>query len=74
MPIYEYLCKKCGEKSEYLIRSSDQEPHCSCGSSQLERLMSTFAVSETGSNTNMACSDGNCGMPSSPCCSGMCGL
>jgi len=58
MPIFEYLCKECGNKSEYLIRTSDPEPQCSCGSNQLERLSSPFAVTGSGSNANMTCSDG----------------
>lgn len=46
MPIYEYLCPACGKKSSFLIRSHTGvfEPRCKhCGSTDLRRLLSTFA-------------------------------
>ncbi len=74
MPIYEYVCKKCGKKFEALIRSSNERVVCECGSSDLERVMSTFAVSGGEASNTGSCSDGTCGLPPSPCSSGMCGL
>ena len=74
MPIYEYLCETCGKTSEFLVRSSDTELKCSCGSNQMKRILSAFAVSEGNSGQSTGCSDGSCGIPSSPCASGMCGL
>ena len=45
MPIFEYLCKDCGHAFEGLVRPNDT-PECpSCRSQNLERLLSTFAVS-----------------------------
>ena len=47
MPIYEYRCNQCNRKSSHLFRSfSDtHQPACThCGSPDLVRLMSTFAV------------------------------
>lgn len=46
MPIYEYLCTVCGRKSSFLVKShtSTFEPRCShCDSTELRRLLSTFA-------------------------------
>lgn len=73
MPVYEYVCKDCRKKSEILIRNLEQKPQCECGSNQLEKVFSTFAVSEAGGASS--CSDGSCYLnTASPCASGMCGL
>jgi len=73
MPIFEYKCEDCGKKVEMLIRSSSDQPVCECGSKNLKKLFSAFAVSEKSSS----CASGSCGLPAagpSPCSSGMCGL
>ena len=47
MPIYEYRCKSCGRKSTRFLRSISKaiDPICShCGSADLSRLPSAFAV------------------------------
>ena len=47
MPIYEYRCNQCRRKSSHFFRSfSDtRQPVCThCGSPDLVRLMSTFAI------------------------------
>ena len=47
MPIYEYRCKTCGRKSTRFLRSISQtiDPTCAhCGSAELSRLPSAFAV------------------------------
>jgi putative FmdB family regulatory protein len=53
MPIYEYECRGCGRRFEYLVRPSaaaaDNSPACpSCHSQDLEKLLSSFAVSSAG--------------------------
>ncbi len=74
MPIFEYLCKRCGKKSEILIRNSEQKPQCECGSENLEKIFSSFAMPEASGHSG-GCADGSCRLqPSSPCASGMCGL
>jgi putative FmdB family regulatory protein len=41
MPIYEYLCRNCGERVEVLVRSDSGVPSCpQCGSSLSEKLFS----------------------------------
>lgn len=47
MPLYEYECRGCGHRFEALVRSSDKDkPACpSCRSSDLEQMLSLFAVS-----------------------------
>jgi len=74
MPLFEYDCKQCGKQFEFLIRNSSDEPVCECGSHDLKRVISSFAVTEGAPQVSGGCSDGTCGLPSSPCASGMCGM
>jgi putative FmdB family regulatory protein len=71
MPIFEFKCRKCGAKFEELLRSSDSSSvTCpDCGSSEIKRLMSTFACSGgSGFKTSIAGS-GGCGSCSGGSCS-----
>lgn len=55
MPLYDYLCKKCGNTFEKLrgISDSDSEIHCpKCASSEVERLLSTFSSAGCGPRSN----------------------
>jgi putative FmdB family regulatory protein len=45
MPIYEYRCLACGHQFEALVRAHDTPVCESCQSTELERLLSMFAVS-----------------------------
>lgn len=49
MPLYDFKCRACGEEFEALVRvppREDEGPACpSCRSTDLERLLSQFAVS-----------------------------
>ena len=50
MPIYEYKCKTCGRKTTRFLRSISQtiDPTCShCGSAELSRLPSSFAIHQS---------------------------
>ena len=48
MPIFEYICKKCDNRFELLVRAS-ASPQCpQCNSKKLEKQFSTFASSGTG--------------------------
>jgi putative FmdB family regulatory protein len=46
MPIYEYQCENCGERSSALLARFDSaDPACpACGEPRLRRLVSTFAT------------------------------
>jgi len=45
MPIYEYLCKQCGNQFEYLLLRSSAPARCpNCESAGLEQLISHCAV------------------------------
>lgn len=49
MPIYEYRCQNCGRKLSLLVRRREEAqvscPHC--GSADLKRLFSSFAIRRT---------------------------
>jgi putative FmdB family regulatory protein len=68
MPLFEYECRGCGRRFEYLTREG-QSPSCpSCKSDELQKLLSVFAVSggsgEKPFNAPGAC--GHCGDPRGP--------
>jgi putative FmdB family regulatory protein len=46
MPLYDFTCGSCGRVFEVLVRPGEETPVCpDCGSQQLERMLSNFAVS-----------------------------
>jgi len=52
MPIYEYICSKCGKEFEELIQHPDDEVKCPvCGSMETDKLFSLFARSCKGCET-----------------------
>jgi putative FmdB family regulatory protein len=44
VPIYDFQCRGCGHGFEALVRHNDAPTCPSCHGSDLERLLSTFAV------------------------------
>jgi putative FmdB family regulatory protein len=72
MPLYEYDCRDCGTHAEVLVRGHE-EPHCpACAGTNLERVLSTFAVTTGGRETSSAPAPcGRCGDPRGP---GACSL
>lgn len=50
MPIYEYECRKCGHRFEYLVLSSTPPAKCPvCNKKDLEQLISLSSVSSESS-------------------------
>ena len=50
MPLYEYQCNSCGERSEILQRASDSpSPHCPKCGGELKKLFSSPAIQFKGS-------------------------
>ena len=46
MPLYDFRCRACSHEFEALVRTGDKDPACpSCGSPDIERMLSSFAVS-----------------------------
>jgi len=74
MPIYEFVCRDCGEQFEWLTRN-DEKPSCpSCGRGSLTKQLSAPAVHTAGAS-QPACparEDGSCGV--SDCCGNRCNL
>ena len=49
MPIFEYRCSACREEFEHLVLRSSAPTDCpSCGSAELERVLSISSVSSDG--------------------------
>jgi putative FmdB family regulatory protein len=44
MPLYEYICRACTHRFEALVRDATAPGCPQCGSSNLERELSLFAV------------------------------
>ena len=62
MPLYEYRCKKCGHVTEVLEKADASGRHScdKCGSRQMVKLLSAFAVGGGGSSSSSSCPTGTC--------------
>jgi len=64
MPIYEYKCRKCGDKFEKLVRSSasEQQIKCpNCDSDQVERQISVCGfLGGSGDFSSVSSSSSSC--------------
>ncbi len=59
MPLFEYECGKCGRLFEELVMSAAQAVACpSCGSADIEKLISRIAKSCSGCSSS---GGGSCG-------------
>ncbi len=69
MPIFEYKCNDCGHVMEFLEKSDSAKKHtCErCSGSNLQKLLSSFAVGQSKSS-NQTCES----CPSGPCPTSMC--
>jgi len=45
MPLYDFHCRSCGHEFETLVRAGDSPSCPECRGVDLERLLSTFALS-----------------------------
>jgi len=45
MPLYDFRCRTCGHEFEALVRAADSPSCPECRGVDLERLLSTFALS-----------------------------
>lgn len=63
MPLYEYVCKKCGARFEEMttFAKADEMTCIECGSKKVERLASTFACSTDGGDLDQLPSCGTGG-------------
>ncbi|MCX6344289.1 MAG: zinc ribbon domain-containing protein [Armatimonadetes bacterium] len=72
MPIYEFICRLCEQQFEILTSvSKASEAECpKCGSKELKRLMSMFAVKISGGSSHSdcaGCSADHCGTSACGC-------
>jgi len=58
MPIYEFLCKKCGSRFEALVSlGGEKNVSCpACGNRTLEKLISSFGIGGSSSKLKTASS------------------
>ena len=70
MPIFEYKCSQCGHVMEVLHKSRNAEKvTCAkCGSSDLRKLLSGFAVGQSKASESPACDS----CSALPACGGGC--
>ena len=68
MPLYEYVCRACGEGFEALVRSWQESVACpACSAADVEKQLSSFAFtgSDGGSRSSVGggcgCGGGGCG-------------
>jgi putative FmdB family regulatory protein len=67
MPIYEYVCMACESHFEELVRG-DSEVSCpDCGTANVRKQFSVFAVHASGGQPSLGESAGG------GCCGGSCG-
>ena len=49
MPLFDYACKLCGHRFEFLVRSGGEPPACpECKSPEVEKQLSMFKVGPPG--------------------------
>ncbi|HET9783803.1 MAG TPA: zinc ribbon domain-containing protein [Terriglobales bacterium] len=75
MPMYEYVCRDCGQQFERLSwTAAPAAPACACGSRAVERIwFSRVAMGHTDGGASAADFAG-CGETGGGCCGGgMCG-
>ncbi len=70
MPLFEYECRGCGHRFEYLTREG-QSPSCpACKGAELQKLLSVFAAQSSGPGKSFSYPPtgpcGTCGDPRGP--------
>lgn len=74
MPLFEFVCRTCGELSELLVVGT-QKPACPrCGSPKLDKQLSTFSARAAAPAGSLPppCSTGSCPSRGCGCAGGGC--
>ncbi len=58
MPLFEYICRKCGNRFEALVLGSTRPVCPSCQSPELEQELSTFAMGHNSGSATAAATSG----------------
>jgi putative FmdB family regulatory protein len=72
MPIFEYVCNKCGKEFEKLMRSGLPVACPQSASNDVNKKISLFAVASDSTGQTPACGDACEGYERGSCGSGMC--
>lgn len=69
MPIYEFVCGKCGREFETLVRLGGEKGVCcpECGSADVQKLISAFGIG--GGSSRLKTASSSCTTCSSKSCS-----
>jgi putative FmdB family regulatory protein len=67
MPVYEFICEKCGERFDKLFRSVSGEPKAACPKCESKKTTRSLSLVNTGESKGESG-----GMPEMPMC-GRCG-
>ena len=74
MPIYEYQCRGCGSRFEKIVYRATDAMCPSCNGTELDRLLSTFAVGASSVGTRAGDSPEACGACGDPRGPGACSM
>lgn len=74
VPVYEYICKKCGQPFEELVLGDESVACPSCKSHELEKRFSVFATNHEPSPSADTPGPGACGTCGDPRGPGACSL
>lgn len=74
MPLFEFVCKKCGNKFEKIVFSiNNEEIKCpSCNSKELEKQFSIFSSASSNSSCSNKGSSDCISKQQNHCCNGCC--
>ncbi|MDD8019667.1 MAG: zinc ribbon domain-containing protein [Acidobacteriota bacterium] len=68
MPLYEYICLRCQQRFEALVKMHQEDITCPhCQSRQVKKLVSSFGIG--GSSSQIKSGSGSCSNCSSSNCS-----
>jgi putative FmdB family regulatory protein len=75
MPLFEYLCRACGNRFEVLAGANRKPPDCpGCGAARTQKQLSVFSPAAARPAAPAACGAGACsaagGCPGASACSG----
>ena len=72
MPLYEYLCRGCDHQFELLVRESTKLECPKCAGTELDKMLSVFAVSTPGPGSARDAGPAPCGACGDPRGAGSC--
>jgi putative FmdB family regulatory protein len=74
MPIFEYICRECSKAFEAIVYGTQQAECPGCGSAELEKQLSVFAVGARGASSKSPPAAGACGACGDPRGPGSCAM